>query len=60
MSNRIGRRPKYRLTTNAALMSSVPHGPQDSEQRAEFCSEDNAGVGFMISSMPTNLESRKY
>jgi hypothetical protein len=41
-------------------MSSVPHGPQDYEQRAEFCSEDNAGVGFMISSMPTNLESRKY
>jgi hypothetical protein len=25
-----------------------------------FCSEDKADVGFMISSMPTNLEPRKY
>jgi hypothetical protein len=33
LSNRIGRRPKYRLTPNAALMSSVPHSPKDCEQR---------------------------
>ena len=47
----------------AALMSSVPHvnpAHRIASSGFEFCSEDNADVGFTISLMPTNLEPRKY
>src|SRR6266568_2219501 len=40
-------------------MSSMPHvnpAHRIASSGLEFCSEDNADVGFMISSMPTNLE----
>ena len=44
-------------------MSSVRHvnpAHRIASSGLEFYSEDNADVGFMISSMPTNLELRKY
>ncbi len=44
-------------------MSSVPDvnpAHRIASSGLEFCSEDNADVGFMISLMPTNLEPRKY
>jgi hypothetical protein len=43
-------------------MSSVPHvnpAHRIASSGLEFCREDNADVGFMISPMPTNLELRK-
>lgn len=44
-------------------MSSAPNvnpAPRIASSGLEFCSEDNADVGFMISSMPTKVEPRKY
>jgi hypothetical protein len=43
-------------------MSSVPHvnpAHRIASSGLEFCNEDNADVGFMISSKPANLEPRK-
>jgi hypothetical protein len=53
----------FRGYLSHVVMSSVRHANPShriASSGLEFCSQDNADVGFMISLMQTNLEPRKY